>query len=172
MRMTTLLGIMVPCRVFRYTQDTRDVRTGKNAEKRFRKIWIDILTNVYAYSKIATSLEVSDMGLREDVRKIKALADENRLAILLALQHGEKCACVLLEELSITQPTLSHHMKILCDSNLVTSRKEGKWMYYSVSPEGTSSFREMVACYARSDCEDKGEAVECSCKTVEANKQS
>ena len=64
------------------------------------------------------------MGLREDARKIKALADENRLAIMLALQHGEKCGCVLLEEMNITQPTLSHHMKILCDSGLVSSRKK------------------------------------------------
>ena len=46
------------------------------------------------------------MSLREDARRIKALTDENRLAIMLALQHGEKCGCVLLEELNITQPTL------------------------------------------------------------------
>lgn len=95
------------------------------------------------------------MGYREDVRKIKALADENRLAILLALQHGEKCGCVLLEELNITQPTLSHHMKLLCDSDLVAGRKEGKWMYYSISKEGVSAFREMISHYARCDCEDK-----------------
>ena len=76
------------------------------------------------------------MGVAEDVRRIKALADENRLAILLALQQGEKCACVLLEELSISQPTLSHHMKLLCDSGLVAARKEGKWMHYSLSREG------------------------------------
>ena len=49
------------------------------------------------------------MGFREDVKKMKALTDENRLAIMLALQHGEKCGCDLLEELNITQPTLSHH---------------------------------------------------------------
>lgn len=64
------------------------------------------------------------MGFREDVKKIKALADENRLEIMLLLQQGEKCGCVLLEELNITQPTLSHHMKILCDSNFVIGRKE------------------------------------------------
>ena len=93
------------------------------------------------------------MGFSEDVRKIKALADENRLAIMLALQRGEKCGCVLLEEMSITQPTLSHHMKILCDSGLIKSRKEGKWMYYSISPEGIAAFREMIAGYARCDCE-------------------
>ena len=102
------------------------------------------------------------MSFRGDVRKINALADENRLAIMIALQHGEKCGCVLLEELNITQPTLSHHMKILCDSELVNSRKEGKWMYYSISREGVRSSREMVASYARCDCETE-ETAECEC---------
>lgn len=66
----------------------------------------------------------------------KALCDENRVRILKLLQSGEKCACVLLEDLRITQPTLSHHMKILCDSGMVLGRKEGKWTYYSISAEG------------------------------------
>lgn len=59
------------------------------------------------------------MGFREDVRRAKAFTDESRLAILLALQDGEKCGCSLMELLKISQPTLSHHMKILCDSDLV-----------------------------------------------------
>ena len=67
----------------------------------------------------------------------KALCDENRVQIIRLLQNGEKCACRLLEALQCTQPTLSHHMKILCDSGLVTGRKEGKWMYYSISEDGT-----------------------------------
>ena len=66
----------------------------------------------------------------------KALSDENRIRILRLLRTGEKCACKLLEELNISQPTLSHHMKILCDSGIVTGRKEGKWMHYSLSHEG------------------------------------
>lgn len=66
----------------------------------------------------------------------KALCDENRIRILSLLRDGEKCACKLLEELSVSQPTLSHHMKVLCDSGIVASRKEGRWMYYSISPEG------------------------------------
>lgn len=66
----------------------------------------------------------------------KALADENRIRILKLLQSGEKCACVLLDDLHITQPTLSHHMKILCDSGIVAGRKDGKWMHYSISNEG------------------------------------
>ncbi len=66
----------------------------------------------------------------------KALCDENRVRILKYLLSGEKCACVLLEDLSIAQSTLSHHMKVLCDSGIVTGRKEGKWMHYSISQEG------------------------------------
>ena len=52
------------------------------------------------------------------------------------LTSGEKCACKLLEEMNITQPTLSHHMKTLLDSGIVNGRKEGKWMHYSISEEG------------------------------------
>lgn len=68
----------------------------------------------------------------------KALSDENRIRILKLLQSGEKCACVLLDDLHITQPTLSHHMKILCDSDIVVGRKEGKWTHYSISPVGAA----------------------------------
>lgn len=66
----------------------------------------------------------------------KAFCDENRVRILRLLIDGEKCACKLLEEMSITQPTLSHHMKILCDSGIVCGRKEGKWTHYSLSYDG------------------------------------
>ena len=68
----------------------------------------------------------------------KAYGDENRIKILQLLSTGEKCACKLLEELPVTQPTLSHHMKILCDSGVVIGRKEGKWMHYSISEEGAA----------------------------------
>ena len=66
----------------------------------------------------------------------KALCDENRVQIFRLLQGGERCACELLDEMQLSQPTLSHHMKILCDSGLVVGRKEGKWMHYSISAEG------------------------------------
>ena len=91
------------------------------------------------------------MGYREDARKIKALADENRLAIMMSLRQREKCACYLLEELNISQSTLSHHMKLLCDSGLVDYRKEGKWMHYSLSEEGVNAFREMIDRYTRTN---------------------
>lgn len=93
------------------------------------------------------------MGYREDARKIKALADENRLAIMMSLKQKEKCACYLLEELNISQSTLSHHMRLLCDSGLVDYRKEGKWMHYSLSEEGAKAFREMIEGYIPVDKE-------------------
>ena len=74
----------------------------------------------------------------------KALGDENRIRILKLLHSGEKCACKLLEELNISQSTLSHHMKILCDAGIVTGRKEGKWMHYSICCEGVCSLRTML----------------------------
>ena len=78
---------------------------------------------------------------RETARVFKAFCDENRLQILELLRGGEKCACKLLEELSISQPTLSHHMKILCDSGIVVGRREGKWMHYRISSEGVQIAR-------------------------------
>ncbi|NLB37317.1 MAG: winged helix-turn-helix transcriptional regulator [Clostridiales bacterium] len=71
-------------------------------------------------------------------RVFKALCDENRVRILEMLQTGEKCACHLLEALRVTQPTLSHHMRILCDSGIVESRREGKWTYYKISASGVA----------------------------------
>ena len=79
----------------------------------------------------------------------KALGDENRIRVLKILRSGEKCACHLLEELNISQSTLSHHMKILCDTGIVTGRKEGKWMYYAICCEGVcglqASLRALLA---------------------------
>lgn len=67
----------------------------------------------------------------------KALADEKRIGILHLLARGEKCACHLFEAMNMAQSTLAYHMKILCDSNLVDSRQEGKWTHYRISETGT-----------------------------------
>ena len=87
----------------------------------------------------------------------KAFCDENRIRIMKMLTSGEKCACKLLEELEVTQPTLSHHMKILCDAGVVIGRKEGKWMHYSISEEGAivaaACLKELTT--VNCDCEDK-----------------
>ena len=74
----------------------------------------------------------------------KALGDENRIQILKLLHNGEKCACKLLDALNISQPTLSHHMRILCDAGIVSGRKEGKWMHYSICCEGVRELRGLL----------------------------
>ena len=74
----------------------------------------------------------------------KALSDPNRLMIADMLSCGELCACVILEKFKITQPTLSHHMKILCECCLVNGRKEGKWTYYSLNAEIVGRFKAIL----------------------------
>ena len=73
---------------------------------------------------------------QENARIFKAFCDPKRLAILELLRDGEKCACVLLEQLDITQSGLSYHMKILCQSGVVVGRQEGKWTHYQLSRTG------------------------------------
>lgn len=73
---------------------------------------------------------------QENAKVFKALCDPKRLAILELLRSGEKCACVLLEKLAVTQSGLSYHMKILCESGIVASRQEGKWTHYRLSEAG------------------------------------
>ncbi|SFD24291.1 ArsR/SmtB family transcription factor [Clostridium uliginosum] len=63
----------------------------------------------------------------------KALGDPNRLKIIDLLSCGEKCACDILENFEFTQPTLSHHMKVLMDCGLVECRKEGTWNHYKLN---------------------------------------
>ncbi len=66
---------------------------------------------------------------------LRALADENRLSILEALRGGERCVCELQVDLELSQSLLSHHLRILRESNLVRSRREGRWVHYSVASE-------------------------------------
>jgi ArsR family transcriptional regulator len=82
-----------------------------------------------------------DGKYKECAQFFKALSDPNRLMIVDMLSCGELCACVILEKFRITQPTLSHHMKTLCECKLVNGRKEGKWTYYSLNDEVMRNFR-------------------------------
>ena len=72
------------------------------------------------------------------VKMLKALSDENRFTIFNIVLKGETCACELLKELDIAQPTLSRHMKVLVDSGLISARKDAQWMRYSVNREALS----------------------------------
>ena len=91
----------------------------------------------------------------------KALCDENRVQIFRLLQNGEKCACKLLEAMQCTQPTLSHHMKILCESGIVSGREEGKWTHYRIDSEGSRKALQLLSDITTvTECEDC-----CGCKT-------
>lgn len=67
---------------------------------------------------------------------LKAISDPIRLSIVQKLfKYDELCACNLLEDYQITQPTLSFHMKKLTQSGLVSSRKDGTWVKYKINSE-------------------------------------
>ena len=80
----------------------------------------------------------------ERAKVFKALCDERRQRILELLHSGEKCACVLIEEMDMPQSSLSYHMKILCDSGIVTSREEGKWTHYQICRQGSEKAIELL----------------------------
>jgi len=74
---------------------------------------------------------------------LKALSDETRVKIFDMLSNGELCACNILEEFNITQPTLSYHMKILSESGLVDSRRDGVWMKYSINRKNLEALKQL-----------------------------
>lgn len=80
----------------------------------------------------------------ENAKVFKAFCDEKRLRILELLQGGEKCACVLLEQLDLGQSGLSYHMKILVESGVVESRQVGKWTHYKISKDGSAYVCELL----------------------------
>ena len=73
------------------------------------------------------------MNYEENAKIIKALADSSRLKIIDILSCGERCACDIQEYFDFTQPTLSHHMKVLMEAKLIEVRKEGLWSYYHLN---------------------------------------
>ncbi len=71
----------------------------------------------------------------ENIKVFKALGDPKRAMIVDMLSCGELCACKILEKFEMSQSTLSHHMRLLCESGIVKAREEGKWTYYSLDEE-------------------------------------
>jgi ArsR family transcriptional regulator len=69
-------------------------------------------------------------------RTVKALADPTRLRLvsLVAAHGGEACVCDLTEPVGLSQPTVSHHLKVLVDAGLMTRDKRGVWAYYALVP--------------------------------------
>ena len=80
----------------------------------------------------------------EKAEIFKVLSDSNRLQIIDMLSCGEMCVCKILEKFNITQPTLSHHLKVLADSGIVVSRKEANWMYYKLNDKKMKEITEFL----------------------------
>lgn len=96
------------------------------------------------------------------VAAFKALADGNRLRVVVLLgEQGESCACDLLEGLGISQPTLSHHMRVLQEAGLVRCRRQGKWCHYSLE---RGSVKELASFFS-SLAEGDGSSSEAGCST-------
>ena len=84
----------------------------------------------------------------------RALGDSNRLEIIQMLSDGEKCGCRLLEKFEITQPTLSHHMRILVECGLVNDRREGKWHHYSLNCDTMIEYKSFIDSLTCEKCSD------------------
>jgi ArsR family transcriptional regulator, arsenate/arsenite/antimonite-responsive transcriptional repressor len=72
-------------------------------------------------------------AIEEHILIAKALSDKNRIRALFALSEGELCACDIIELLHLVPSTVSKHMGILMKAGLVSGRKDGRWMYYSLA---------------------------------------
>lgn len=86
------------------------------------------------------------MQTEEYVRIFKALGDEIRFQIFEMLRQGSLCDCKIQEKFDITQPTLSHHMKILCDCGIVRGERDGKWVHYSLNSEKRNELIAFLGC--------------------------
>jgi DNA-binding transcriptional ArsR family regulator len=87
------------------------------------------------YQDLAKEVAAS-AGFPEALKRVRALADENRLlAVALLKRRKELCACEIQAATGLTHATVSHHMAVLVDAELVRSRRQGKWMYYRLAEQ-------------------------------------
>ena len=98
------------------------------------------MTFLYPSATITIEIILCEVNEMEQIytntaKMLKAISDPKRLQIVDMLSCGELCACKILEAFHITQPTLSHDMKLLVEAGLVNDRREGKNIYYSLNTE-------------------------------------
>jgi ArsR family transcriptional regulator len=82
-------------------------------------------------------------------RLLKALADPVRLRLMsLVASHegGEACICELNDAFDLSQPTISHHMRVLHEAGLVDRDKRGVWVYYKIRPQALASLGTLIGC--------------------------
>lgn len=84
----------------------------------------------------------ADRGLT--IQRMKALSDEKRLRILEQLAGGERCVCDLTDALDAGQSLLSFHLKALKDAGLVSDRRAGRWVHYSINAEALAEMEDVL----------------------------
>jgi ArsR family transcriptional regulator len=89
-------------------------------------------------------MALATADLETTLRLFRALGDETRLRLLEQLHGGEQCVCDLTDELEASQSRLSFHLKTLKDAGLVTDRREGRWVYYTINPEALTTLERVL----------------------------
>jgi len=103
---------------------------------------------------MTNSETIAGQGLAEATIMLKALADTNRLQILDVLLQGDSCNCELTERLGLPPNLLSHHLRILRETGLVSSRRDtidGRWIYYTVNRDAVAAWRAWFAVFLNPD---------------------
>jgi ArsR family transcriptional regulator len=99
---------------------------------------------------VGTPLEATEAG--DLSRVFKALADPARLRLLSLIgahAGGEACVCELTEAFDLTQPTISHHLRVLREAGLIDSERRGTWVYYRVRPEALGRLGDLFTPFAQ-----------------------
>jgi ArsR family transcriptional regulator len=124
--------------------------TASKIDKRLQRLADSGICSCETASEYADKLrELADKNLsleksEAQSKVLKALADAIRLRILGLLSSREMCVCEVMVALDLTQPTASHHLRILENVGLVKDRKEGKWVFYSIAnPELFEGMRKL-----------------------------
>ena len=87
---------------------------------------------------------VATLSKKKVVELFHALSDETRLTVLDRLKDGEQCVCELMDSMNAAQSRLSFHLKVLKDAGLIEDRREGRWMYYSLSAQAIEELEALV----------------------------
>ena len=104
---------------------------------------IDVTTFVDTFVGVTTAIRTAT-DVDRAVTLFHALSDATRLGILDMLKDGERCVCELQDQLDAAQSRLSFHLRVLKDAGLVTDRKEGRWMYYTIAPGALAEVHDLT----------------------------
>lgn len=110
--------------------------------------WVNPIASVAASCPPLLQSAIAPGQADELAGVLKVIADPARLRLLSLIQaqpQHEACVCHLTKPLGLSQPTVSHHLRVLLDAGLVTREQRGSWAYFRVVPEALASLRTLLA---------------------------